>query len=125
MTEWCKREDCWTTLQAKGLKLGKQFEAQLLSVGPVIRRPYSGVLGEDESDVENLNRARAIGANAWLELSNWARVTNNLASWQRGIVFAVGKRLQQGQDPSRKQVTQAIIAYEEAVRRGFKPNADS
>jgi hypothetical protein len=125
VTEWCKKEDCWTALQSKGLRMNKRLESELLAVGQANRRPHSGVLGDDASDAENLSRARAIGASAWLELSSWARVTKSLAPWQRGIVFAVGKRLQQGQAPSRKQVNQALIAYDQGVKRGFQQqNAD-
>jgi hypothetical protein len=55
-------------------------------------------------------------------MSNWAKVTKNLENWQRGIVYSVGKLLLRGREPSRKQAKQALIAYDQGVRKGFKPD---
>jgi len=121
ITEWCKKDDCWDQLRKIPMELSEGLRSELLLIGPNIPPRIKGFLGEDEEDKELIAQVKAIPASVWLEMSRWARVTNNLKPHQRGIVYSVGDALRKGRDPSRKQARHALIAYEESVRRGFKP----
>lgn len=122
ITEWCKKDECWTQLAGAGHKLSAELTAELVVLGAGAKKPPpSGIESHDEEDKEVVAKVVALGAPTWLEMSNWAKVTGNLETWQRRIVYAVGDRIRQGVAPSRRQAIQAWIAYEEAVRKGFKP----
>jgi hypothetical protein len=122
VTEWCKKEECWTTLLAKRLELSAELRTELLDLGPAAFHKQEGIQGDDEGDARNIAEVRKLGGATWLELSSWAKVTNTLDGWQRGIVYAVGDRLRKGRDPSRKQAKQALIALKKAEEKGFKPS---
>ena len=50
---------------------------------------------------------------------HWAKETNNLEPWQRGIAFSVGSLIKRGKTPSYKQAKQAQIIYDVAMEKGF------
>lgn len=70
-------------------------------------------------DQEKIAKVMAAGAEWWLTLSTWARQTNNLQPWQRGIAYSIGKRIRQEREPSRRQAVQGVEIMEEAERLGF------
>jgi hypothetical protein len=125
VTEWCKKEECWNSLLAKGLRLSADLVTDLLELGPSAGYKHEGIHGNDEVDLQTIAKVKELGSRLWLELSNWAKVTNTLEGWQRGIVYAVGDRLRKGREPSRKQATQALRAFEVAQAKGFRPSQES
>ena len=123
ITEWCKREKCWTSLADLDIDLTPELRLELVPIGVESFRHADGTkdnTASDRNDTAVVDRTKAIPANVWLEMSSWARVTGNLESWQRGILYSVGKLLQRGREPTAKQAKQAIVAYEKAVEKGFK-----
>ena len=52
-------------------------------------------------------------------LAAWAKETNNLHSWQRGIAGTVAKQMSLGRPPSEKQAKQLVKALSEAKELGF------
>lgn len=121
VTEWCKKADCWDQLKAVPTELSQELQAELVAVGPSAPKRDRGILGNDQEDRELITKVKAISASVWLEMSRWAKVTNSLKPYQRGILYSVGDALRKGREPSGKQARQALIAFEESVRRGFKP----
>lgn len=79
----------------------------------------AGITSPDNSDLELINKIAEIPSQVWFEISAWAKETNNLASWQRGIAFSIGRILAQKRHPSRKQAAQGIKIIEEIQRLGF------
>jgi hypothetical protein len=75
----------------------------------------------NEEQQEFVTKASAIPGEVWLEMSSWAKLTQNLESWQRGIIYTVGKRLERKQTITWKQAKQALKAREQALQKGFKP----
>ena len=62
--------------------------------------------------MEELNKAieqiANLGPDKLWELASWAKETDNLQPWQRGIAGSVAKLLQRGSEPSEKQAKQLI-----------------
>jgi hypothetical protein len=126
VTEWAKKPACWEIVRALGLDVTNPLEQELISLDRAwIARPVSGLEAPDADERQLIAQVGAISHQTWMQLSHWAKETGNLETWQRGIAFSVGRRLQQGRDPSRKQATQAVRILNEAQRLGFRGDAPS
>ena len=69
---------------------------------------------------EALGAIKDISAENLFQLTSWAKETNNLLPWQRGIMFSVAQLLGRGKTPSGKQMVQTVKAIEEAKKLGYK-----
>ena len=78
----------------------------------------AGTLTAEESEI--LAQASRVEAETWFRVSNWAKETSNLQSWQRGIAYSLGRLATSGRPPSVKQARQGTILLEEARRLGFR-----
>ena len=77
------------------------------------------VLTQDQQVI--IDNAFEISANTWFALSHWAKETNNFDTWQRRLLYSVGKRIDSGVKPSIKQAVYAMDIYKSALSKGFKP----
>ena len=80
--------------------------------------------GSDAPAVEapsnpDVEQVMEVGAEFLWALATWARETDNLQTWQRGIIGSVAGRLQRGREPSERQARQTVIAMEAAREQGF------
>ena len=80
------------------------------------RELKSDAVEELEEEIKLVEEAGS--ALIW-EVATWARETNNLQPWQRGILGSVGKLLDRGRSPSIKQARQVVKALDEAKAIGF------
>lgn len=120
--EWCKKEKCWDEIKEKADDFTSGIQSELIAVSKESAKkdtPISSIHSATEEEKAMINAACEISATTWLSLSRWAKETNNLASWQRGIVFSVGTIIGRGKQPSYKQANQALKALKEAERLGF------
>ena len=121
ITEWCKNEKCWQGLKAKEITIPPALQTELIAFGKNKASVNSSLATPDANDRENIAAAAEYSAEAWLGLSSWAKTTDNLQGWQRGIVFTVGRMMKQGREPSHKQAHQALEAMKQAKSLGFDP----
>jgi hypothetical protein len=117
VTEWCKREACWSGVRSLDIPLNDLGDAVLPSDRSEERD--RGLEGADSRDVEAVDQVSELPADAWFSLARWAKQTDNLAPWQRGVAFSIGRLLAQKQRPSRRQAQQGLILLGEARRVGF------
>lgn len=120
VTEWCKSEGCWQKCIELEVPLPPDLPAELIALGNASRPVNRGIDQPDEADREQIARAKAIPADVWFRLANWAKETKNLMPWQRSLAFSMGKVISGKRDPSRKQAEQGMKIYEEATRLGFR-----
>lgn len=66
-----------------------------------------------------------VGGQSWFALSSWAKLTNNLKPWERGLAFSLGKLAADGKQPSRKQALHGARILRESIALGFAPEAPS
>lgn len=100
VTEWAKREKCWTSLRGAGWKLPPEVEDLLLPVGASLE----GVPGD-----------------AFLAISSWAKETDNLTPWDRRFAYTIGVRLNRDKPLTEKQVPHAERILAAARELGFEP----
>lgn len=119
VTEWSKREQCWTLLKETGWT-----PPQGLAVALVAREPTRGQPAtiSDSGDVL-IREVSDVGGDHWLAIANWARETDNLSPWQRRFAYTVGVQLRRGRDLTPKQAVQAERILETAAGLGFQPEA--
>lgn len=124
ISEWCKKEKCWLALQETEDDISYELKNELIDVSKqaVHNEPKSSIYSTTEEEKKLIAQAMAIKGSTWFALSKWAKETGNFESWQRSIVFSVGKRVSNGQSISYKQAKQVMIVYEEAKRKGFTDN---
>jgi hypothetical protein len=120
VTEWCKREQCWRLMQEQPWTLPHQVERSLVGRrrGDVSESASSNGQGDEDRLIAEV---AAIGGDGWLALSNWAKETGNLQSWQRKIAYDIGVRIKRGREPSYKQAVQGKRIVEAAADRGYHP----
>lgn len=123
--EYCKKRACWDTLIEREYNLSKDVEGEFIVLGEASGKTFSKktgpvafneITGDEKALIETVV---AIPAEVWLSISNWAKETNNLEPWQRGIAFSVGTLIKRGKSPSYKQAKQADIIYKAAIDKGF------
>lgn len=125
VSTWAKSGAAWVSIK----DIDWEPPAELASYRPTADETRTAVaasqpaigLAADDSDLESRGRVEEYGSDAWFQLSAWAKETDNLQGWQRGIAFSIGRALASGKTPSAKQVTQAIKILDEAGRLGFTP----
>ncbi len=122
VTEWCKRQECWTRVRDLMIDLPGSLDDELIPAGPEgSARIDRGIENPDPVEQQCITQVAAIPAETWYQLSKWAKETHNLQAWQRGLAFSLGRVRQYNRLPSRKQATQGLLILEEASRLGFKP----
>lgn len=121
--EWCKREECWEQFRKVNIKVSSELEAELVDTGrPASARRNAPAAEQVVTDPEVLRaiaRVSEVSGETWFTISRWAKETDNLLPWQRGLAFSLG-RMAGRKPPSAKQAVQAIKILEEAERRGFR-----
>jgi hypothetical protein len=125
VSSWSKTAAAWTGVQ----EITWSPEAELTSYAPAADETRVAVaateaaigLAADDDDIAARGRVEEYGSQAWFQLSSWAKETDNLQGWQRGIAFSIGRVLAAGKTPTAKQVTQANKILDEASRLGFAP----
>lgn len=118
VTEWCKKDDCWTAVLKRDidtdLKVGqsdKEEGERLITVSETPLHPEQQQL---------IEAVREIAPDVWFTVSNWAKTTSTLQSWQRSLAYSLGKLRAVARDPSIKQAVQGRNLLLEAVRLGFR-----
>ena len=121
ITEWCKKKECWEAILNQHVELGADFINELIEVGRYDTTKINrGSLAPDAQDLEKISKIMLVTAETWFKLSAWAKQTNNLQPWQRGLSYSLGRLISRGATPSRKQAEQGLKIIEEASQLGFK-----
>lgn len=121
ITEWCKRKDCWDLIRETKVDIGNTLEGELIDVGKTAkRRPDKGIDGPNEQDQVLIDKIGGTPADQWFQISKWAKETNNLQPWQRGLSFSIGKILGRSGTVSPKQAKHGMVILEESEKLGFK-----
>ena len=123
--EWSKREECWEAFKDKQIDITRNLEKELVDTD----RPNANAIfsvsapANDAKTLEEIKRTMDTPAETWFMISRWAKQTDNLQPWQRGLAFSLGRLVGSGKTPSAKQATQGLKILEESLRKGFKDEA--
>lgn len=114
ITEWCKREDCWSAILQLSLQL--DLPGSPTGNGSSPRSDQPAPTPEQASAIELV---QAIPADVWFAAAKWAKDTDSLQAWQRSLAYSLGTLGARGKAPSSKQAVQGCRLLAEARRLGF------
>jgi len=112
ITEWCKRDDCWTAILSLPIMVdGIQSNAWT----PTLSR------SDQPTNADSTVLAvAAVPSDVWFAASKWAKDTGTLLPWQRSLAYSFGRKVQiPGAQPTPKQAIQGRKLMMEAIRLGF------
>jgi len=121
--EWCKKEQCWTSLQEKSVELPDLVEC-IVRVGEASapsQPPRVKDMPVTPEQEEMTQRASAYPPEVWFGLAAWGKETGLLSNFERSLTFSVGKAIARGRRPSPDQAKYAVPALERAMSKGFDP----
>ena len=100
ITEWCKREECWSAV------LNLRLELDLPEVEEILEAPVDDGPAVTEEQAAMITTVTHIPADVWFAVAAWGKQTNSLQPWQRSLSYSIGRLLGLGRSPSPKQATQ-------------------
>jgi len=109
----------WTILLEKNLTLPVQFKTTK-NTPKVSIANAAGAAPISDVQEKLVGQVMDCGSDELWALAAWAKETDNLQPWQRGIIASVAKLVGSGKNPSGKQAVQTIKALNEAQERGFR-----
>lgn len=120
--EWCKKEKCWDAVKKCDYAVSNELYSELVDVGYTSAKatPNSSIDSLTEDEQKIIDKAAAVSAETWLDLSRWAKETNNFQPWLRSMLFSVGTLIGRDRKPSIKQSKHALKALKDAEDKGFR-----
>lgn len=123
VTEWAKREQCWTSLRAANWEPPSAL-AELLSPGAKSRPRLTSDGGRPADETSSNGppvSLEGIPGDAFLAISSWAKETDHLTPWNRRFAYTIGIRLNRDKPLTAKQKPHAERILAEAQELGFDP----
>ena len=122
VTQFCKQEKCWKGMKEEKWELSSELADELIVLGP--SKSHATTSGDSQAtpflqEQETIVRAAQITAESWFAASNWAKTTGNLQSWQRSLLFSIGRSQNANRPITLKQATQGLKALEEMRALGW------
>jgi hypothetical protein len=108
VTEWCKKEECWRSMQTLDLNIADDLQNELVEGQPLPTvGSIRGQTGESLTyeDRENIAKAMQLSPEKWLKIHTWSK-----HPVQRGIALTLSGYAAGGwrQVPSKKQAKSAV-----------------
>jgi hypothetical protein len=124
VTEWCKKEECWRTVQTMNLHVSDEVKAILAdgealpTVGAATGRSGGGLTDQDR---ENIARVMTVPAVDWINVVEASTRNESLKGWQRGIATTLASYAAEGwvRVPSKKQASHGVTILAVAEELGW------
>lgn len=122
VTEWCKKEECWRSMQTLEIEIPEGLQSELAEGQPL---PTVGSLqgqageGLTHEDRENIAKAMQLSGDDWFKVHVWAHQSNKHVV-VRGIALTLSSYAANGWQrvPSKKQAKSAVKMIAEAKEMG-------
>jgi AIPR protein len=125
VTEWAKKEECWTGFRDSKIALPDLSDClmkrghasrDLKDVGPrpaaAVRR---GSWGELFQEIEKLRMT------VWMDLAEWGASTGNIEEWQRTMCQNFCRKLERGKKPNVPECKAMLTMLDASCAKGFNP----
>lgn len=120
VTEWCKKEICWTRAKTESWTFLPEFIEALIS-----QNELSGDIKEAKAmqkvanEVENIKIIMAFGSDYWQKMLDWGKTRGLLTDMEESILRLVINMPKTGRVPSDKQARVVMLAREHMVSEGM------
>jgi len=116
ITEFCKKEECWTGLSKQSADLPDNIELEYYS-GSQQKQP--SYFNADPDVADAYDYCSQYSATEWFALAKWLKERNFLTGVARSQCFNMGKALTKKPGPSVKLCIACKKVWEEAIIRGW------
>ena len=116
ITEWCKKEECWSILRSQKYDLPHGIEKTYISSDSK-QKEYDPRI---KAEAEIIDFCKSKGGNAWWQLASWLKKMGFLSGKARSQCGNMGRTLNRGKEPSIRLATPCKKIWEDAVLRGWK-----
>ena len=122
--EWCKKPEAWARVDSIRWSVPNDLGAELIDLRA--RRAAESALRAEAGEPlsPEVPLASSVSPQTWFECAKWAKETDRLAPWQRGLSFSLGQRATRGEPPTEKQAVQGLKLLQEAIDLGFRPEGE-
>lgn len=114
--EYCKRPDAWGRVESIRWTVPDALTAELAD--PRAHRLPQATADRAAEDSPEMTRAALVPSVTWTNCAQWAKQTNQLQPWQRGLAHNLG----QLHRSNHKQSQEGLKLLQEAVLAGFRPD---
>jgi len=130
VTEWAKKEECWSEIQLLDLSIPDILEEQLRegdplpTVGSAARRGKADKL--TTIDRQNINKVLQHDKEFWWRLGIWGQETGNLKEIQISIILTIASYAAGDWEkiPSAKQSKHCVAALDISKQERFSPTEE-
>lgn len=121
ITEWCKKQECWTTLRDKFVDIDL-LNNEIRSESD--KYSENEQTGPDISplEVKMIEEAGRIDGETWFKIAKWAKENNNFTPFDRKLSYNLGVLANRKAALSSKQAKNALRILKEAEKLGFSAN---
>ena len=123
VTEWCKKEACWTAIRQLDLPLDGPLPEEW---GSADRTAPSEGIPASQDDHAWAAACMRLSAEQWFAVHLWGARTGHLAKWQTGIAHTLSSYASNGWErvPTQKQAKHGIRILEIAAEHGYEPESN-
>ena len=122
VTEWCKKEACWSAVRQLDLPLDGPLPEEW---GGLDGTASNENISEPQDDHASVAACMRLSAEQWFALHLWGARTGHLAKWEAGIAHTLSSYAGNGWEkaPSQKQAMHGMRILEIAAENGFNPGS--
>jgi hypothetical protein len=115
--EWCKKNDCWNSVQQAVIELSAEFKKELLSSEEKKEIIKEGTAqGKLDAKINAVITVINLGENYWRKLHDWSKQFSPLYGRDESLVIAASRK---GWMPSDKQAIELLRIQGEMIEFGF------
>ena len=120
--EWCKRPEAWARVEGLDWSVPPELATELVDLRARRIADARDVAESANASISlTVAKIALVPEKTWFDCANWAKQTNRLAPWQRGLSFSLGQRAGRAEPATEKQAVQGLGIIREALRLGFQP----
>lgn len=113
VTEWAKKEKCWTNAKKVHWTISKEFEDSL------VEKKKEKKSDVNEATVDSMKFVLEKDSKFWLESKTWGKKFLYLTSKEEGLLDLASKIQSHGRIPSDKQFKEIVRIYNKLVSMGM------
>ncbi|OCI97023.1 hypothetical protein A6U86_15535 [Rhizobium sp. AC27/96] len=108
VTEWCKKEDCWTELSGLNLPIPDELPIEFRAGTAPAAQPFAPA--ESEVQQAMINECVELDAHTWAKVMAWATASKEVDDFDRKVVHTLSGYAMNGwvKQPSLKQAVRGV-----------------
>jgi hypothetical protein len=120
VTEWAKKEDCWSAVRTLQLPF-PHGDPPEFSGQPAVASTDLAKAAVAPVDRHNVARCVAVDGATWFRIQAWGRQTGKLSSWDAGVALSLAGLASEGwvKEPTRKQAARGVLILQTALEHGL------